>query len=426
MSAASVRTLYDANISEVQPADRPVVMELCDKVEGAPGANRCLKVLRVEQVDTPLLSKMWHLQVQKLSLRALDPRFPKPTWRDPDYAEPCSELRDQEASHLHEREKVWEHLKTISSRWEDAEVWTTRVFHGAPSYDVARSICELGFTANVQRTKGWFGEGPYASPSPTYALRYSMGMQDFWDARGCKGYIVAARACWSQVYPATQADNTEGELTPGLKGKPVGGLAAQGAIGCDAHFACVRGTAPHGEERRRTYHCCQDGQRPDSTELVVREECQLLPEYILEVAVTEDERTLQLAKLMAEHWGRRPSEAQSKQDEAGCGERSREPSYGAASATGGLPGQKFVVPPRSTQRPSSQWSQCAICKQVGSGQILKDHEKSVHQPLLRCLDCGKIFDCSDDLRKHSRMKQHSISVVFRMENEMDAADVPTS
>ena len=38
-----------------------------------------------------------------------------------------------------------------------------------------------------------------------------------------------ARTCFSQVYPATQADNPEGLTEPGMKGTPVGGWSAPGA-----------------------------------------------------------------------------------------------------------------------------------------------------------------------------------------------------
>jgi len=102
----------------------------------------------------------------------------------------------------------------------------------------------------------------------------------------------------------TQADNTEDEFTPGLKGQPVGGYGANGvASGCDAHFACVRGHAPCGDEGRRTYHACRAGERPDFTELVVREECQLIPDHIIEVEVTQDGNALLRAKWEAESWG---------------------------------------------------------------------------------------------------------------------------
>jgi len=208
-----------------------------------------------------------------------------------------------------ERKEVLQYLEELSEPLPRLEgVWATAIFHGVTNFEVAEQISQTGFAANVQRTKGWFGEGPYASTSALYACRYSLGMQEAWEKRGSRGYLVAGRACWSQAYPVTQADNTEDEFTPGLKGQPVGGYGANGvASGCDAHFACVRGHAPCGDEGRRTYHACRAGERPDFTELVVREECQLIPDHIIEVEVTQDENALLRAKWEAESWGRNAS-----------------------------------------------------------------------------------------------------------------------
>ena len=70
----------------------------------------------------------------------------------------------------------------------------------------------------------------------------------------------------------------------------------------DVHFVCVHGVPPFGDEKRRTYHACHPGQRPQGTELVVNMESQLLPEYILEVRVTDDDAPLQKMRSVAEHF----------------------------------------------------------------------------------------------------------------------------
>jgi len=271
-------------------------------------------------------------------------------------------------------------------------VWATRVFHGAKSEELCRRICQLGLAANVQQTKGWFGEGPYATTSLMYSLRYCGGMREVWELKGEVHHVVVMRACWSQLYPATQADNVDGETKPFLKGKPVGGWAADGSLGSDAHFACVRGHMPNDEEPRRVYHACHAGERPDFKELVVREECQLLPEFIIQVAVTDNEDALSNLRRASENWGRQSQKASA-------------------------PHGSFVVPHGSTQRPSSVLTCCAVCLGPYCGLELKEHEEQHHTEELQCLDCRKGFKCSDDLRKHSRSTGHSILNVWQMPND---------
>lgn len=177
-------------------------------------------------------------------------------------------------------------------------VWTSRVFHGPPSEQVASDICETGLTSRLAKTKGWFGEGPYVSKDAAYALRYCW-QSEFWNNPGKTGFLVAGQACFSNVYPVTQADNSEGPWEPGLKGKPIGGRAALGTKGCDAHFVLVRPVPPHGCEKRRTYHACHCRERHEGSELALSQEAQFLPEYIIEVVVKNDEHLLERAKKAA-------------------------------------------------------------------------------------------------------------------------------
>ncbi len=118
--------------------------------------------------------------------------------------------------------------------------------------------------------------------------------------RGRTGFLVAGRAAFSHVYPVTQADNLEYPLKAGLKRKPIGGHKAPGARAAIAHFACVRGQPPFHEHTNRTFHACQPGERPDGTELVVHQENQWLPEFLIEVEVGTDDHKLRLARPDAE------------------------------------------------------------------------------------------------------------------------------
>ena len=43
---------------------------------------------------------------------------------------------------------------------------------------------------------------------------------------------------------------------------------------------------------------------------------------------------------------------------------------------------------------------------------LKKHEKNVHLDRLKCSECHRFYRCSEDLRRHSRTRQHAISWDF--------------
>jgi len=277
------------------------VQDLLIACEVAPSAHGLLQVQSIHKVKTEsdwqrdrLLE--WEHHIRKLQTRAEDQQFPKPSWRLQEGSSP----REQR-----EREEVWWHLLSISSRRpEQSKVWTAPIFHGCPSIGVAESIFRSGFATNVQRTSGWFGEGVYMSTSGTYGSRYALQMKDFWDCPGQTGVIVAGKVAFCEVYPVTQADNKDPlrPMQPGLKGKRIAG--APGASGCDAHFVCVRRHPPNDDHSNFTYHACEEGFRPDGTELVVNQEVQLLPQYIVCFKVQNDDRLCRQVRMAAETWGR--------------------------------------------------------------------------------------------------------------------------
>lgn len=59
---------------------------------------------------------------------------------------------------------------------------------------------------------------------------------------------------------------------------------------------------------------------------------------------------------------------------------------------------------------------CVICNRVVDSESRKSrvHEREMHPgpDSFRCSDCSRSFICSDDLRKHSRSKQHTIPAAF--------------
>ena len=50
---------------------------------------------------------------------------------------------------------------------------------------------------------------PLPSTVPSYALRYAFKMSDHWDNFGKRAFLIAGKASWCQVYPATYADNKD-------------------------------------------------------------------------------------------------------------------------------------------------------------------------------------------------------------------------
>eukprot|EP00443_Scrippsiella_acuminata_P130630 CAMPEP_0115573630 /NCGR_PEP_ID=MMETSP0272-20121206/1101_1 /TAXON_ID=71861 /ORGANISM="Scrippsiella trochoidea, Strain CCMP3099" /LENGTH=582 /DNA_ID=CAMNT_0003008307 /DNA_START=15 /DNA_END=1764 /DNA_ORIENTATION=- len=254
-------------------SDDTDVLDIVHAFEGAPGASGLLQVQSVHRAKMASQAKTG----KELERWARDKR---------------------------EREEVLWQLLTASKRMEGMpQVRCARVFHGCPSREVALSIFQHGFDIHIAGTKGWYGEGIYTTTSAPYGLRYSFGMRDFWDAGGETGYVIAGRAVFAQVYPVTQADNAPHEpLVPGLKGKQI--ARAPGAQGCDAHCVCVRGFPSDENHQNRTYHACAEGQRPDGTELVVNQEAQLLPEFIVKVNVRDDSKLCARVRLAAETWGR--------------------------------------------------------------------------------------------------------------------------
>ena len=275
------------------------LIDLVDAFEQAPSARGALQVSEIFKANVPDdLVASWHAQKRILEDRNKDPNFPKPTWQD---NTPEKEHLDAEtrAALCREREEVAWQLLSMSHRHEGG-VRSCRVYHGCPSWQVATSICRTGF-ANVAQTSGWFGEGLYTTLHAPCALRYGLGMRDFWEKPGETGWVIVAKMVYLQVYPVTEADDSA-PSEPGLKGKAIG--KASGARGCDCQFVCVRGHPPQGKHKNRHYLACKHGERPEATEIVISQEIRLLPEYVVKVEVTNDGELCKRIQQAAENWGR--------------------------------------------------------------------------------------------------------------------------
>ncbi|CAE7319034.1 unnamed protein product [Symbiodinium sp. CCMP2456] len=226
--AAGPELLYRKGMDVPVPDE---ILDLVDAFEQAPPVRGALEVSEVYRANAPKhLQDSWKSQKTLLQDRNSDPTFPRAAWQD------CPGTDDVLRR---EREEVAWQLLSMSHRHVGG-VRSCRVYHGCPDWNVVCSICKTGF-ANVAKTSGWFGEGLYTTLHAPYALRYGLGMRDFWEKPGETGFVVAAKLIFWQVYPVTEADDTS-DQQPGMKGKAIG--RAEGARGCDCHFACVRGHLP--------------------------------------------------------------------------------------------------------------------------------------------------------------------------------------
>lgn len=221
-----------------------------------------------------------------------------------DFATLLKEEQIRLATEKRDREEVYQDLMQGAERKPGlSKVWTAKIFFGNTSLDVLTKIFRNGWAMSQVHTKGWFGEGIYCTRSALYAMRYALGMREIWDCPGETGFVIAGRVVFGNVFPVTQADNDE----PGVSALKSKRLAED----CDAHYVCVRGVPPNAQHANRTYHACEERQRPDANELVVNQEAQLLPEYLVKVRVVDDPQLCTQIRLAEEHWGRRPVEAAS-------------------------------------------------------------------------------------------------------------------
>lgn len=244
----------------------------------APFAKGLLSVKHISKSDNEGLKSLWDRQIDVLSEQASKPQF-QPRWHEE--GDPI-EMQDRE------------YVKSQAMQGTSAQssgVWSCRVFHGTTGKEEAQSICKTGLSSILAETTGWYGEGCYISKDAAYALRYCW-KTEFWNSPRKTGFLVAGRACFSNVFPVTNGDD--------LRGKPIGGKAARGAKGCDAHFVLVRPVPPHGQEERRTYPVCGPHERHKGNELVISNPFQFLPEFIIEVCVGSNEDLLQRAKAAAD------------------------------------------------------------------------------------------------------------------------------
>ena len=201
--------LYRKNQTEKVPAE---VLDVVEAFEQAPSARGALHVLEVWRADVPQhLKQSWDTEKRKLQDRNRNPNMKKTSWQD---QEPGKDGIDIEmdaktaASLRREREEVAWQLLSVSHKHEGG-ARSCRVYHGCPDWNVVQSICHTGFAANLAKTKGWFGEGLYSTLNAPYALRYSLGMSDFWEKPREGGWVIAAKLVYLHKWLQSQEFRAE-------------------------------------------------------------------------------------------------------------------------------------------------------------------------------------------------------------------------
>eukprot|EP01126_Amoeba_proteus_P038687 TRINITY_DN4045_c0_g2_i10.p1 TRINITY_DN4045_c0_g2~~TRINITY_DN4045_c0_g2_i10.p1 ORF type:complete len:266 (+),score=40.88 TRINITY_DN4045_c0_g2_i10:220-1017(+) len=142
--------------------------------------------------------------------------------------------------------------------WNDnVEVPIIPVLH-ATDLTVAKKICETGFAALSSLDSGYFGRGIYFSTSANY-------IQIYW---GPDPAVIVSYVCPGNVYPVIESPKGSQPLT---------GTALK--TGYNSHYICVN----------RDGSVCEKSSMSDHyDELVIEQESQITPAFILQVCKKTD------------------------------------------------------------------------------------------------------------------------------------------
>lgn len=180
----------------------------------------------------------YNVQQERMSRGNL---FSRTTWRE-------DPTKRKEAVHDRYTAIVRSH-----SWWDPQRPTIITGCHGT-GFRTAESICETGFASLSKNDEGWYGKGIYFTSHPSYCLPYMFSRQ--------RPSIVISYIIPGNVFPVTEARGDPNSL---------GGSAIQQGYSC--HYVCV---TPNGEVVADLSACPYD-------EIVVSQESQILPMYIIEV-----------------------------------------------------------------------------------------------------------------------------------------------
>jgi len=155
-------------------------------------------------------------------------------------------------------EKLKDHIENFE--WNNnQQVPVVPMIHGTNEGAVWQ-ICQTGFTTVSTVDAGWFGKGMYFTSDAPYALDYYCKANN----EGEK-IVIIAFVIPGNVYPVIEDPHEEGENS--LKGKPF-------KNGYQSHFTVVN---------TEGLPCKIDHKEDKYSELVVFQEAQILPKYVLYV-----------------------------------------------------------------------------------------------------------------------------------------------
>lgn len=205
--------------------------------------SKKFKIKSIVCINNEQLSTLFEHRIDNLALRMKKPVF-QPKW--------------EKENQINQRKKYLDRFNNlmVCNRYKGVSI--VPVFHGCRK-EVVYEICETGF-ANLKTTdSGYFGSGIYGSPQSEYAgTVYG------------EGVVMLCFMSTGFTYPVVHGDMDK------LMGK-------NNYANFDSHFVPVypRDMNLHQYGKEKVYFPCTEYQTPIYDELVVFQESQIVPRYVI-------------------------------------------------------------------------------------------------------------------------------------------------
>eukprot|EP01126_Amoeba_proteus_P052768 TRINITY_DN6401_c0_g1_i4.p1 TRINITY_DN6401_c0_g1~~TRINITY_DN6401_c0_g1_i4.p1 ORF type:complete len:431 (+),score=81.93 TRINITY_DN6401_c0_g1_i4:247-1539(+) len=162
---------------------------------------------------------------------------------------------------LDQRQWVYSHLRLVIDNcpWNAAEIVSTIPTAHGTSMGTGTAICKTGFASLSSLDKGWYGQGIYFTCNAPYAKMYFSKHQD--------PALLISLIIPGNCYPVIEHPEKENAL-----------VGAAMKAGYNSHWVVVKpnGTVPK-KVKKNVY-----------TEIVVAQEAQIIPVYLLEMTFAKD------------------------------------------------------------------------------------------------------------------------------------------
>jgi hypothetical protein len=251
------------------------------------------RVYSVTAIDNPDLRSQFRRALEQLEVRSDVPAFNDP-W----------EQYVDERAHATAKACLGRLRRCqLKASGTDGRVRLFWMFHGCRSVEAANSIADSGFERLQSTDSGYFGAGIYVTPQADYAARVYGRAAD--DDDNCCACIVLSCAITLNVLPVLRSAQVARAARLAHAEAPESGdgaapaAAAAGAdvlaslpATIDSHWACVvpRSAEQHASGCEVEYDALDAGAdvgKAAYDELVVRNSHQLLPMFVIRLAVDD-------------------------------------------------------------------------------------------------------------------------------------------